>query len=281
MPPIRHLAIVVNAQKPGARQLAAEFAALATASGTQARVTDAYPVPPTFLDAADACCVIGGDGTLLGVVGAAALRGIPVIGVNRGSLGFLTTFTTEEARACLPHLLAGHYTLAPRAILDACPLTDAPDTFALNDVVIKEATNSHVVRLELWADDELVTDYLCDGLIISTPTGSTAYNLSAGGPLIHPAADVIAVTPICPHTLSNRALIFRAGTRLRVRNLGADAHLVVTADGRPLRAPAPGQDLVLTLSSYRLKLVQQADHSHFAIVRAKLKWSGGAAENKN
>ena len=128
---------------------------------------------------------------------------MPIIGVNRGSLGFLTTFSAEEAATSLPALLAGDFRLAHRSILD-CSTGPGRHDLALNDVLIKAEINSRIVRLEVVADDDLVTEYLCDGLIFATPTGSTAYNLSAGGPLVHPDAEVIAMTPICPHTLSNR-----------------------------------------------------------------------------
>lgn len=280
MPPIRRLAFVVNEQKPGACELAEDLVALASSLGVETRVTRAYPLPAEHLRAMDACCVIGGDGTLLGAAPAAAETGVPLIGVNRGSLGFLTTFSADEARECLPTLLSGDFATASRALV-SCQVGDAPPVLALNDILIKDASNSRLVRLEVFADDELVTDYLCDGLIFSTPTGSTAYNLSAGGPLIHPGAEVLAMTPICPHTLSNRAIIFRAGVTLRVRNLSESSPgLVVAADGRALPPPLPGADLVISLSPRPLRLIQRRDHSHFAVVRAKLRWSGGASDAK-
>lgn len=280
-PPIRRLAFVVNEQKSGAAELAADLVALATAVGVSTRITHAYPLPVAHLSDVDACCVIGGDGTLLGAAPAAALAGIPLIGVNRGSLGFLTTFSAEEARECLPSILSGDFITAERALL-TCRVGDAEPVLALNDLVIKDASNARLVRLEVFADDELVTDYLCDGLIFSTPTGSTAYNLSAGGPLIHPAAEVLAMTPICPHTLSNRAIIFRADTCLRVRHAAdvESAGLVLAADGRTLPTAVGDASINITLSPRRLRLIQRRDHSHFAVVRAKLKWSGGAAPDK-
>lgn len=280
MTPIRRLAFVVNEQKPGACELAEDLVALAEAAGVATRVTHAFPLPASHLADVDACCVIGGDGTLLGAAPAAAEAGIPLIGVNRGSLGFLTPFSAEEVRDCLPTLLSGDFVTAERALL-SCRVGDAAPVAALNDILIKDASNSRLVRLEVFADDELVTDYLCDGLVFSTPTGSTAYNLSAGGPLIHPSAEVLAMTPICPHTLSNRSIIFRAGVRLRVQNLSDHATgLIVAADGRVLPAPAAAAPIEIELAPRRLRLIQRRDHSHFAVVRAKLKWSGGAAQDK-
>ena len=279
-PPIRRLAFVVNEQKSGATELAADLVALAAAAGVETRITRAYPLPAEHLSDVDACCVIGGDGTLLGAAPAAAEAGVPLIGVNRGSLGFLTTFTADEARECLPTILSGDFITAERALLTCQSGTTAP-VAALNDILIKDASNSRLVRLEVFADGELVTDYLCDGLVFSTPTGSTAYNLSAGGPLIYPSAEVLAMTPICPHTLSNRSIIFRAGVRLVVKNLSdAATGLVIAADGRALPAPAQDAAVEIALSPHRLHLIQRRDHSHFAVVRAKLKWSGGAAPDK-
>ena len=275
MTPIRRLAFVVNEQKPGACALADDLVALASDHGVETRVTHAFPLPADFLRAVDACCVIGGDGTLLGAAPAAADAGVPVIGVNRGSLGFLTTFSADEARDCLPTLLSGDFVTTERALL-ACRAGDAPPVTALNDILIKDASNSRLVRLEVFADEEFVTDYLCDGLIFSTPTGSTAYNLSAGGPLIHPDAEVLAMTPICPHTLSNRAIIFRAGVCLRVKNVSESSPgLVIAADGRTLPTPRGDDSIQISLAPRRLSLVHRREHSHFAVVRTKLKWNGG------
>ncbi len=277
MPPIRRLALVVNAQKPGAHALGRELAALARAAGVAVKRTARFPLPPGWLRGQDACCVIGGDGTLLGVVRAAATAQVPVIGINRGSLGFLTTFSEAEARAGFTALLAGRGQIAERSLLE-CTAPGGPRELALNDVLVKDASAARLVRLAVFADDKLVTDYTCDGLIFSTPTGSTAYNLSAGGPLIHPGADVIAMTPICPHTLSNRSIIFPQDVRLRVVNRSGRARLLVAVDGQRSRRAGADQPVEICLSRRRLKLVQHSGHEHFAIVRAKLKWSGGVTE---
>lgn len=278
MPPIHRLAFVVNHQKSGAPEVAADLKTLAEAHGVQVTESTTHPIPEGFLEGFDACCVIGGDGTLLGVVAEAARSGVPVIGVNRGSLGFLTIFSAEEARHCLPELLTGGFNVVERGLL-SCQI-GPHHSLALNDVVIKEAGNSRLVRLCVKADRELVTDYLCDGLIFSSPTGSTAYNLSAGGPLIHPGAEVIAMTPICPHTLSNRAIIFRQNVHLEVTSLIPQSSLTVAADGIRLPSPSEGQAIRIALAPRPLRLVQRSDHSHFAVVRTKLQWSGAAAADK-
>ncbi len=276
--PIRSLAVVVNDQKSGAPQLADHLVTIATRHGVRTRLIKQFPLPAGWLEDADACCVIGGDGTLLGVVRECALKQVPIIGVNRGSLGFLTTYSAEEIRTQFPGLLAGRYRLGHRSLL-TCSTQPGHHDLALNDVLLKDERNSHLVRLEVYADDELVTDYFSDGLIFSTPTGSTAYNLSAGGPLIHPNAEVIAMTPICPHTLSNRSIIFHHGVKLRVYNRAENFPLLVGVDGQRTLVTCGDNPIEISLSDLRLPLVQRTDYEHFSVVRTKLKWSGGAASD--
>ena len=279
MKPIRQLAFVVNEQKEGAPALARELVALARTAGVALKQTTRFPLPKGWLHGCDACCVIGGDGTLLGVARESAREQVPIIGVNRGSLGFLTTFSADEARAQFLELLEGQFRVDHRAMLE-CSTGTGPHDLALNDVLIKDEVNSRLVRLEVFADGELVTDYTCDGLIFSTPTGSTAYNLSAGGPIMHPAAGVIAMTPICTHTLSNRSIIFRENVRLRVFNRSPTARLLVAMDGQRNLQVGAQSPVEISVAKLRLPLAQRADYSHFSVVRTKLKWSGGFVDKR-
>jgi NAD+ kinase len=279
MPNLRSIAFVVNDDKSGAPELAQTLVTIARQAGLKVRQTRRYPIRAGFLRGCDACCVIGGDGTLLGVAQEAARAQVPIIGVNRGGLGFLTTFSADEAKAKFPALLRGAFHVDHRAMLD-CARGSAPHDLALNDVLIKAAANSQLVHLEVTADGELVTDYLCDGLIFSTATGSTAYNLSAGGPIIHPSAKVIVMTPICPHTLSNRSIIFREGVKLEVYNRSPDARLLVAVDGQRNLSVFANAPVRIGVAKVRLPLAQQLDYSHFSVVRAKLKWNGSVADKK-
>ena len=279
MKPIRKLAFVVNEDKPGAHALARELVPVARQAGVTVKQTTRFPLPAGWLKGWDACCVIGGDGTLLGVARESAREQVPIIGVNRGSLGFLTTFSADEARTQFAGLLEGAFRVTHRAML-ACSTGTGTHDLALNDVLIKDEINSRLVRLEVYADDELVTDYTCDGLIFSTPTGSTAYNLSAGGPIIHPGAGVIAMTPICPHTLSNRSIIFRDSVCLRVVNRSPDSRLLVAMDGQRNLKVAATSPIEITIAQPRLPLAQRPDYSHFSVVRTKLKWSGGFVDKR-
>ena len=279
MKSIQKLAFVVNEQKDGAPALARELATIARASGVALKQTTRFPLPSGYLKGCDACCVIGGDGTLLGVARESARQQVPIIGVNRGSLGFLTTFSADEARAQFAALLGGAFRVDQRTMLE-CSTGAGVHELALNDVLLKDEINSRLVRLEVFADGELVTDYTCDGLIFSTPTGSTAYNLSAGGPILHPSAGVIAMTPICPHTLSNRSIIFRDTVKLRVFNRTAHSRLLVAMDGQRNLKVGARSPVEISIAKLRLPLAQRADYSHFAVVRTKLKWSGGFVEKR-
>jgi NAD+ kinase len=161
-----------------------------------------------------------------------------------------------------------------------CAIGARKRDLALNDIIVTAGEKSRLVRLEVFADGELVTDYYSDGVIFSTPTGSTAYNLSAGGPILHPSARVVAMTPICPHTLSNRSIIFRESVRLRVRNGTEGAPLLVAVDGQRRYVAAPGAPVRISVARDRVTLAQRRDYAHFAVVRAKLKWTGGFAEKR-
>jgi NAD+ kinase len=277
MKPIRSIAFVINAEKQGAVELARVLIATTRQKGVTFKQTSRFPLPRGYLRGCDACCVIGGDGTLLGAAREAATEQVPIIGVNRGSLGFLTTFSPDEARIEFDRILGGALKIDRRAML-ACSVAGGPACLALNDVLIKDESTTKLVHLEVFADEELVTDYLCDGLIFSTATGSTAYNLSAGGPIIHPSANVIAVTPICPHTLTNRSIIFRDNVKLRVHNRTVGTRVLVGIDGHTELKVATDEAIEISIAGVRLQLAQQKNYSHFAVVRTKLKWSGGAAE---
>ena len=276
VPPIKRLVFVVNGSKSGASELVQRLDAIARSMGVTTASIQGFPVPAGSLSQVDACCVVGGDGTFLSVAAEAAQRQIPLIGVNRGTLGFLTTYAAEEIEALFPSVLRGEFKVQRRALLE-CRVQDDHMDLALNDVVVKAADSSRIVHVNVFADDELVTTYVCDGLIFSTPTGSTAYTLSAGGPLMHPGAEAISLTPICPHTLSNRSIIFPASVRLRVENAQPGQRLLVAVDGQRNLNILENSAVQVVVSELRLQMAQKLDYSHFNVVRRKLKWSGGYA----
>ncbi|EDY83122.1 NAD(+)/NADH kinase, putative [Verrucomicrobiia bacterium DG1235] len=276
MKAIKHLAFVINGTKSGSRELVEKLEKIAGSLGIQTSSVSGFPVPEGSLSDADACCVIGGDGTFLSAAAEATRCQVPVIGVNQGTLGFLTTYTAEEVEGLFPSILAGEFKVQSRTLLE-CTAQEGHIDRALNDVVIKAADSSQIIHINVFADDEFVTTYVCDGLIFSTPTGSTAYTLSAGGPLMHPDTEAISLTPICPHTLSNRSIIFPSNVKLRVENAKLGQRLLVALDGQRNLNILEGSSLGVSVSSQQLQIAQKLDYSHFNVVRHKLKWSGGYA----
>ena len=271
MNPIRKISFAVNTTKPGAEQVAGFLAGVAECEGASARLITDYPLSPQALEGQDLCIVVGGDGTLLGVLGAALESGAAVLGVNLGKLGFLATFTQEEAERDLHALIQGQYRINERSILE-CTTASGRTAYALNDVVIKETDGSGLIRLQVAANGNAVSEYHCDGLIFATPTGSTAYNLSAGGPIIGPKVRAIAMTPICPHTLGNRSVIFDHSTEITVVSREPGPCPRITVDGRVRFGDRGNFPLRITTAGKALRLMQNPDHSHFAIVRDKLHW---------
>jgi NAD+ kinase len=267
---IKKLAFVVNKTKSGAVQLAESLKYEAITQGVEIKMTDDYPLPDGFLDGQDACCVLGGDGTLLGIVKESIKSDVPVFGVNQGKLGFLATYTQSEIRNELSRIIQGDYKIDYRVLLEL--ITENGRHFnALNDIVIKGHKTSAIITLKVYCNNEFVTPYRCDGLIFATPTGSTAYNLSANGPIIDPGAEVIVMTPICPHTLSNRSVIFSHDETLQVDPI-EPMDPVIVIDGREV-TKFYGAPVKIKIATQFLQLLQPINYSHFHILRNKLNWA--------
>jgi NAD+ kinase len=223
---------------------------------------------------ADVLVVLGGDGTLL-AASHLVDRPVPVLGVNFGSLGFLTEITMAELYPTLEGVLAGDYRFEERRMLHArVQQRDSPDTTGdvLNDVVVTKAALSRIIELDVAVDGLFVSAFRADGLIVSSPTGSTAYNLAAGGPILHPTLDAVVLTPICPHMLTNRPLVVsdRSSIEVRLRaGRESDAHLTLDGQrGFPLR----GGDVVTVTRSPRTIRLVKAQRDYFEVLRTKLKW---------
>lgn len=230
--------------------------------------------------ACDLIVALGGDGTLIGVAGRIAAVGsdVAILGVNFGSLGFLTEITLPELYDALEATLAGRATIEARAMLSAHTVRGgAPysDHIVLNDVVITKAALSRIIEMEVRVGAQPVTRVRADGLIIASPTGSTAYNLAAGGPIVHPAVDAMVLTPIAPHTLTNRPVVIAGESEVHVRPIMADHDEVyVTFDGQsgfPLRT---GDLVSVRRAPKPVRIVKSAQRSYFDVLREKLKWGG-------
>ncbi len=271
MEPLRTVALVVNRSKPGALEIGEQLRGIGTERGCDVRLTSEHPLPDGFLEGCDAACVIGGDGTFLGVVPQAVAFSVKVLGVNLGKLGFLVTFSPENISRAFSGILSGKYETEERSLLRA---TDpaGEERICLNDIVVKQTGSSRLMVLEVFANGDLVNEFACDGLIFSTPTGSTAYNLSAGGPIVHPEVTGATLTPICPHTLSNRSVLLPADMVLEVRTGHENGERQVTLDGTPSFGPQPSFPLRIDVPPARLCLIHGHRYSHFRTVRTKLGW---------
>jgi NAD+ kinase len=222
----------------------------------------------------DLLLVLGGDGTLLSMARLVGELAVPILGVNLGGLGFLTALTLEELFPALEAYLAGGLVIEERMMLGATVLREGErlaEYVALNDMVITKSAMSRIIRLEVGVDGQLATAYRADGLIISTPTGSTAYCLSAGGPIVFPTMDAMVLTPICSHTLTNRPIVLPADQEVEVRLL-TDQDVMLTADGQVGFALKPQDVVLVRRAASRIRLLRVPQKHFFSVLRTKLKW---------
>jgi NAD+ kinase len=225
----------------------------------------------------DFLVVVGGDGTLLSVARSMGSARTPILGVNLGSLGFLTEIPLEEMYGALASVLDGRFEIDERMRLRVSILRGERELARhdiLNDVVINKSALARILNIDVSVDEDYITTYRADGLILSTPTGSTAYSLSAGGPITEPSVAAFVLTPICPHTLSNRPLVLprRSTVELRVRNSHED--VFVTIDGQ-VGFPLEGDDRVRARRAPNpVRLIQSPGRNYFGVLRQRLKWQG-------
>ena len=223
---------------------------------------------------ADLLIVLGGDGTLLSMARAVGDLGVPIMGVNLGGLGFLTATTLDEMLPSLEAVLEGRMVVEERLMLVARVIRNGAAVFehmALNDMVITKSAMSRIISLTVSVEGEYATAYRADGLIISTPTGSTAYSLSAGGPIVSPSVEAIVLTPICSHTLTNRPIVLPASHRIEVA-IQSDQEIMLTVDGQ-VGVGLRERDVVeVVKADARMRLVRFPQKDFFSVLRTKLKW---------
>lgn len=230
---------------------------------------------PSLASSVDLMLVLGGDGTLLALARDMPRDPIPILGINLGSLGFLTETTLEEAEAVLDEVLQGRYKTEERMMLRVEVRRGGKrisSQHLLNDVVINKSALARIVDLKVLIDGQLVATYHADGLILSTPTGSTAYSLSAGGPIVLPSLHAFCITPICPHTLTNRPLVVPDSVSIEVILLSGDEDVYCTMDGQvgfPLKV---GDKLMVRRSRIPLLLLFPQHRNYFNVLREKLQW---------
>jgi NAD+ kinase len=284
MPAVKTVGIFAKPNAPAAIRMVPELLSWLDEHGIAARLDDvsaAYAgstqgLPrPQVPDGCELAIVLGGDGTLLSAARAVAGRAIPILAVNLGGLGFLTAIPVSDLFPELERALTGIHRLTRRRLLHVSVLrgdSAVAQYEALNDVVIAKSSIARIVDLDVWAGDTFVCEYKADGLIVSTPTGSTAYSLAAGGPIVFPTVSAVCITPICPHTLTNRPLIIPADLPVRVISHMKDEDSFLTVDGQVGGALEPGDVVECTASQSEVLLVHPPDKTFFDVLRQKLKW---------
>jgi NAD+ kinase len=284
---VSRVGLLANPDKIAARQLIRRVAraiekegrAVLADSGT-ARLADlsaaSFPDATSLAREVDLLLVFGGDGTMLSAARSVAGLPTPILGVNIGSLGFLTEIPSATVTEILPAIWKGDFTIEERYLLEATGLLASEELFqvALNDFVVSRGATSRLIDLEVSVNGEPLTNYRADGLIISSPTGSTAYSLAAGGAIVSPDAPVLTLTPICPHTLSNRSVIVSSNSEIQVKVLSQKLEIFLTADGQVQLPLFYGHEIRVRKSSKSVRLARLPNSSFFQTLRQKLHWSG-------
>lgn len=280
------IGIITKPNEPRVGDLAARIGEWAASRAINLFINDRVKdLPPgafsaTVREIADHCnvlVVLGGDGTMIATARVLGNRGTPVVGVNLGTLGYLTEFDVEDALLVLEDIVGGNYDVEKRMMLDWRVLRDGDQvaaSSALNDVVLNKSTLARIIDIDFLVGSHPVTTYRADGLIVATPTGSTAYNLSAGGPIITPGTEAISICPICPHTLTNRPLVLPNSAEITLQLNTREQEVMLTSDGQTGLPLMAGDRIEIKKSAKTFNTVCAKDQDYFQILRNKLRWSG-------
>ncbi len=292
----KHIGLIANLDKDGAVDLLAKLTRDLSTSGQtvhlhneSAAALEAIGIaadnPPLNLsalaDISDLLIVLGGDGTLLNIAAQLREKAKPLAAVNTGTLGFLSCVTSDETDRLVEAIKDSSYEISRRRILSAeVTHGDHPvETYtALNELVIGRGSTSRTTHVEARVDGEFVNHYTGDGLIVATPTGSTAYSMSAGGPIVHPGAPVMLITPVCPHTLANRAIVVSDSSEIELLIADQRDPLYLTADGRGIAEIDQQVHIKITRARFELSLVSLNGDSFFNVLKGKLGWYGSSVK---
>ncbi|HEX8090695.1 MAG TPA: NAD(+)/NADH kinase [Blastocatellia bacterium] len=286
MQPPARIGIITKPHEPRAAELAAQIADWAADHEINLFVNDRVKdLPPgTFsasareiADHCDVLMVLGGDGTMIATARLVSGRGTPVLGVNLGTLGYLTEFSVEDAIPALESVIRGEYEIDNRIMLDWQVIRDGDQVgagSALNDIVVNKSALARIIDIDFSVGSNYVTTYRADGLIVATPTGSTAYNLSAGGPIVAPGAEVMMISPICPHTLTNRPLVLPDHVVIKLRINTREQEVMLTSDGQTGMPMMADDRILIKKSAKTFNTISARDRDYFQILRNKLRWSG-------
>lgn len=279
----QRIGIIANRRRPDAETVIEQVHHWAAAHDWPVAFTEALSddpdsgpvtIPRQRLEEVDLVVALGGDGTMLSAVRSVGPLCVPVLGINLGSLGFLTELTPRDLVFALDRINRGDYFIEKRMLLVArlegeC---DRGSIVALNDAVVDKGAVARVIHLDLHVNDEFVSSYAADGLIVSTPTGSTAYSLAVGGPIIHPTIDAIIVAPIAPHTLAQRPMVFSPDDRVRITLVSHRRGATFTVDGQVACVLNSGESVTIERAAFKAHLVRLVENSFYRVLRDKLGW---------
>jgi len=258
----------------GSASIEKEFYETLSASGNIGKhetFTNEEGLDPSF----DLFVSFGGDGTILRAMTFVRDLGIPVVGVNTGRLGFLSTFRKEDVRKVIQEFVAGEYTLVDRSLVELSSDFDIPEfgklNFALNEITVSRKDTTSMITVDTYLNDEYLTSYWADGLIVATPTGSTGYSLSCGGPVITPTARSLVITPIAPHNLNARPLVISDNTVIRLKVSGREENHLVSLDSR-IATFKNEREITIKRAGFTIKMIEYASESFFKTIRNKLLW---------
>lgn len=236
------------------------------------------PVPTADFDKfADLAISFGGDGTMLSAARSLIKSNIPIMGINVGKLGFLAEFSVEEIEKSLNDMMAGNYRIVDRTVLETT--INEKTVYALNDFVVERNDSAKMITVTVYANDHYIGDYRADGLILTTPTGSTAYSLSCGGPIIAPSTQVVCLTPISPHSLTLRPLVVSDSSELVLTVFSQTGASNIVADGEKCGELQNGEQIVINRSEERVKLIKPTANSYYDVLREKLLWAANPVKS--
>jgi NAD+ kinase len=286
---LKRIGLIANFEKSSSRSVVLKAASLIGRAGRVVAATqqtarmaglkcEIFPDAAALAREVDLLLVFGGDGTMLGVVREINGSDAPILGINVGRLGFLTAVSSRDLPMALERLWRNDFVIETRPLIEAMGQCESHPVgmSALNDIVISHGAVSRLIELHVSVNDKPLTRYRGDGLIVSSPTGSTAYSLSAGGPILSPDADVFAVTPICAHALSNRPVILSLSSVIRVELVSEDMETIIAADGQLLANMRAGDSVTIRRSRRKVRLLHPGDTSFFETIRQKLHWRGSS-----
>lgn len=274
------IALFTNTFKSNAKAIALEICQILMPHGVKIVAEDQYcqeigvaPLSSVDLSKIDYMISLGGDGTILSIFHKYPQLTAPTLAINLGSLGFMADITIEEVYASMQNLIKGHITIQERLMLQG-EMTKHGIANAINEVVIHRAHNASLIELSVYVDGKYLNTFVADGIILSTPNGSTAYSMSAGGPILVPELQACVLTPICPHTISNRPIVLMPNKEIEIHYVSEHKGAEVTFDGFSHFPIETGEMVRITLSERKFRLVNMQNYDYFATLRSKLGWTG-------